>query len=332
MKNDDFEIINYVFINVFLMKGEDVGFFMKNDDFENGNGIVGDEIKYLIFLDEIVFVMKNNDFESRYGIVIVNDENRDFDVFKMFFLMEFFGCLIIIDGLVVENGEGQVELEFKKGFELRERRRSKYLLFFYVNISKGLKGLFILKEFEIENFIVFGSEEGSVCMFNLYFLFFLVLKSGSKKKEKKWFRKFVFVFVNFQEISVFLIELLLELYVVVLDCQYFYKNKNFDFIEMFFIKFRVFLYYGEYTSFRSKKGLGNEVGKLYINFDFVVGMFDGNQNKFELEMKKIKEKIVMGFNINIFFFIGFYNVNINFVEKCFFLMVMGIELMEIVKF
>lgn len=331
MKNDDSEIINHASINASPMKGEDAGLSMKNDDPENGNGIVGDETKYPTFSDETVSAMKNNDLESRHGIVIVNDENRDFDASKMLSPMELSGCLTTTDGSVVENGEGQVELEPKKGSESRERRRSKYLSFPYVNISKGSKGLPTLKESETENSTVPGSEEGSVCMSNLHSSSPSASKSGSKKKEKKWSRKSVSASVNFQEISASSTELLSELHVVALDCQYPYKNKNFDPTEMFFTKFRASLYHGEYTSSRSKKGLGNEAGKPHTNSDSVAGMSDGNQNKPEPEMKKTKEKTATGSNTNTFLPTGLYNVNINFAEKCFSSMAMGTESMETVK-
>ncbi|OMO85320.1 Tudor/PWWP/MBT superfamily protein [Corchorus olitorius] len=134
----------------------------------------------------------------------------------------------------VENGS---ELKNEKCFDLRERKKSKYLSYPYVNWeNKGLS------ETEDPNALIVSYKgvyefTGSPS----------VLKSSAKKFQQEWYRKFIRGNETaYPELAcTSSAELLSELQFVAVDCLLPTESKNFGLIEWFFSRFRISKYHDE---------------------------------------------------------------------------------------
>ncbi|XP_065875919.1 uncharacterized protein [Euphorbia lathyris] len=120
-----------------------------------------------------------------------------------------------------------------ENFELRERKKSKYLMYPYVNLeNKGLRN-------EIEASKAQEAESEKTVLGSS------VSKSSGKRVQKKWFRKLKSdsdVSSNPKLINASAVDLLSELCFTAVDCQYPNEQKDFDIIEWFFSKFRTSVY------------------------------------------------------------------------------------------
>ncbi|XP_022746700.1 serine/threonine-protein kinase ATM [Durio zibethinus] len=138
----------------------------------------------------------------------------------------------------VENGTDNTELKSEMGFVLRERRKSKYLSYPYVNWeSKGLN--------ETEDPI---TPEDSHEVVNEFIGSPSVVKKSAKRFQKKWYRKFIRGndVTAYPELSnTSSAELLSELHFVAVDCLFPTESKNFGLIEWFFSRFRISTYHDE---------------------------------------------------------------------------------------
>ncbi|KAK6233752.1 hypothetical protein QUC31_006158 [Theobroma cacao] len=138
----------------------------------------------------------------------------------------------------VENGNDMTDLKNEKAFELRERKKSKYLSYPYVNWeSKGLT------ETEDPNTLNV-SHEGV----NEFIGSPSVVKSSVKRFQKNWYRKFIRgnTVTPYPELmNTPSAELLSELHFIAVDCLFSTESKNFGLIEWFFSRFRISVYHDE---------------------------------------------------------------------------------------
>ncbi|XP_048228653.1 serine/threonine-protein kinase ATM isoform X1 [Ricinus communis] len=133
----------------------------------------------------------------------------------------------------------------EKGSDLRERKKSKYLSYPYVNLEhKGLPS-------EIEDpksQKVSQGAEHEKAVSHQFIGSHSVSKSSGKRFQKKWFRKFIHnndASNNPDLINASVADLLSELCLTAMDCLYSNESKNFDLIEWFFARFRISAFHDE---------------------------------------------------------------------------------------
>lgn len=120
----------------------------------------------------------------------------------------------------VENGNDNTELKDGKDFDLRERKKSKYLSYPYVS-HDGVN--------EIS-----GSPS--------------VVQKSAKRFQNKWYSKFISgnnVTAYAELVNTSCIELLSELHFIAVDCLSPTESKNFGLTEWFFSRFRISAYHDE---------------------------------------------------------------------------------------
>ncbi|XP_057951732.1 uncharacterized protein LOC131146273 [Malania oleifera] len=166
------------------------------------------------------------------------------------------------------DGDDGAEGKIEKGFESRERKKSKYLSPPYINISFGRKNS---KDSETED--PKAAQEGSD----------INSAAGqdsesppiakySGMKKKKWWQRFLTTFDDQEEANASSAELLRELHFAALDCLYPSENRHFDSIERFFSRFRSSLYgdslyyvmYGKHK-FGQTEALASEPRSVGVN-------------------------------------------------------------------
>ncbi|KAJ4712339.1 Serine/threonine-protein kinase ATM-like [Melia azedarach] len=143
----------------------------------------------------------------------------------------------------VQNVDDQSEVKSDKGFELRERKKSKYLSYPYVNWERGLPS-----EAEDLKALKVTNEEGEDTGGGQFVVSPSVVRGCGKRFQKTWFRKFISesdISANPELINASPAELLLELSSTAVDCFYPNRTKNFDLIEWFFSRFRISAYHDE---------------------------------------------------------------------------------------
>ncbi|KAJ8753605.1 hypothetical protein K2173_022846 [Erythroxylum novogranatense] len=147
-----------------------------------------------------------------------------------------------------DEGSIQVGLPLttEKSSELRERKKSKYLSYPFVNLnhkglvveerdSKSSKGSL---EAGAEVNSVIGEFDGSAT----------VSRSSGKRFQKKWFRKFISdndIPNNPEFVSASAADFLCQLHCIAVGCPYSNNCKNFDIMEWFFSRFRILVYHDE---------------------------------------------------------------------------------------
>jgi ataxia telangiectasia mutated family protein len=147
--------------------------------------------------------------------------------------------------IMEEKHHSGSSLTVEKSSELRERKKSKYLSYPYVNWeAKGLPGPLedqgpqeVSQEDEDVNPVA-GQFIGSHS----------VSKSSGKRFQKKWIRKFISgndTSKNPELINASAADLLSELCFTAVDCLYPNESKNFDLAEWFFSRFRISVYHDE---------------------------------------------------------------------------------------
>ncbi|KAJ6672392.1 SERINE/THREONINE-PROTEIN KINASE ATM [Salix viminalis] len=147
--------------------------------------------------------------------------------------------------IMEEKHHSGSSLTVEKSSELRERKKSKYLSFPYVNWeTKSLPGSLedqgpqeVSQETEDVNPVA-GQFIGSHS----------VSKSSGKRFQKKWIRKFISgndISKNPELINASAADLLSELCFTAVDCLYPSESKNFDIVEWFFSRFRISVYHDE---------------------------------------------------------------------------------------
>ncbi|GLT50077.1 hypothetical protein SLA2020_235880 [Shorea laevis] len=149
------------------------------------------------------------------------------------------------EGIVSAEGNGDVEIKIKndKGFELRERRKSRYLSYPYVNwVNNNLQS-------EAE------ADQSTNSPPNV--------KSSAKRFQKKWFKKFISgndMSSNPEVINASSADLLSELLSTAVDCLYPVESKNFGLTEWFFSRFRISVYHEEsiYETYRKNMAIQKE--------------------------------------------------------------------------
>ncbi|KAJ7956239.1 serine/threonine-protein kinase ATM [Quillaja saponaria] len=134
---------------------------------------------------------------------------------------------------------------FDKSSESRERKKSKYLSYPYVNWEhKGFPAeTESLKAPDLSHKgmcpgMDSGQFSGSPSL----------VKSSTKKFQKNWYRKFVSgssISTNPEFINASPADLLSELHFTAVDCMYPVENKDFELIEWFFSRFRISIYHDE---------------------------------------------------------------------------------------
>ncbi|KDP31094.1 hypothetical protein JCGZ_11470 [Jatropha curcas] len=123
--------------------------------------------------------------------------------------------------------------------ELRERKKSKYLSYPYVNWEQKD----MASETEDPK-----SQEAEHEITGQFIGSHLVSKSSGKRFQKKWFKKFISgndASSNPELINASVADLLSELCFTAVDCLYPNGSKNFDVTEWFFSKFRISVYHDE---------------------------------------------------------------------------------------
>ncbi|WCJ36079.1 Tudor/PWWP/MBT superfamily protein [Euphorbia peplus] len=180
----------------------------------------------------------NRDGNFREGNLVPNDHASNFRKSKR----KIRKIDVESRGLSISASQKEIDIlqtpELADSIELRERKKSKYLMYPYVNLEhKGLPNETNdskSQEEESEKMVLVGSHS--------------VSKSASTKFQKKWFRKFRSdsdVSSNPKLIDASAADLLSELCYTAVDCQYPDKSKNFDTVEWFFSKLRISVYHDE---------------------------------------------------------------------------------------
>lgn len=134
--------------------------------------------------------------------------------------------------------------EIKNGSESRERKKSRYLSFPYINW--GPKGL----PTETEDPKAPKVPEGADTNVNPgeFTGSPAIVKCSSKKFWRKWYNKFIsgsYKYGNLELINASSAEFLSKLRFTAVDCLYPNENENFDSIEWFFSRFRISVYRDE---------------------------------------------------------------------------------------
>lgn len=140
---------------------------------------------------------------------------------------------------------GDVLSGIEKGFDSRERKKSRYLSYPYINLEQkslpaekgNLQALKATHEGENEK-VGAGLCNGSPSN----------LKCSGEKFWKKWYRKFNgghSISGNSKLINASSSELFADLCSTAVDCLYLSENKKFDSVGWFFSRFRISMYYDE---------------------------------------------------------------------------------------
>lgn len=141
------------------------------------------------------------------------------------------------------NGDDRCDGKSQKGFDLRERKKSKYLSYPYVNWEKGFSSeAEDLKPMKVTHE---GVEDTGADQFVVSPS---VVKGSGKRFQKLWFRKFISesdISANPELKNAAAAELLSQLLLTAVDCFYPKETKNFDLIEWFFSRFRISAYHDE---------------------------------------------------------------------------------------
>uniref|UniRef100_A0A2P2KQ90 Serine/threonine-protein kinase ATM-like n=1 Tax=Rhizophora mucronata TaxID=61149 RepID=A0A2P2KQ90_RHIMU len=142
----------------------------------------------------------------------------------------------------------------EKSTELRERKKSKYLSYPYINLG--------LKAEETRDQNVSEDSEGMNAGSGQFRWFHSVSKSSGKRFQKKWFQKIMSgnnLFCNPEFVKVSTADLLPELCRTAVDCLYPKENDNFDVTEWFFSRFRISVYHDEsiYDEIYCKNAIGS---------------------------------------------------------------------------
>ncbi|XP_044484441.1 uncharacterized protein LOC123210254 [Mangifera indica] len=144
----------------------------------------------------------------------------------------------------IADGDDQSEGKIEKGFELRERKKSKYLSYPYVNWGdKSLPSE--MEDLKAQSDTHDGMEETSG---GLFAVSPAAVKASGKRFQKIWFKKFISgsdISTKPGLINASSAEMLSELCFTAVDCLYPDKNDNFDLIEWFFSRFRISAYHDE---------------------------------------------------------------------------------------
>ncbi|KAK2663754.1 hypothetical protein Ddye_002328 [Dipteronia dyeriana] len=144
----------------------------------------------------------------------------------------------------VGNGDEQNEGKSEKGTEFRERKKSKYLSYPYVNY--GERGS--LSQAEGPKAQQVTCERAEDAGAGLFVVSPSVVKCSGKRFQKTWFKKFISgndISANLELKNASPAELLSELCFTAVDCFYPTESKNFDSIEWFFSRFRISVYHDE---------------------------------------------------------------------------------------
>lgn len=141
------------------------------------------------------------------------------------------------------NRDDRCDGKSQKGFELRERRKSKYLSYPYVNWEKGFSSeAEDLNPMKVTHEGVEGTGAGQFVVSPS------VIKGSGKRFQKLWFRKFISdsdISANLELKNAAVAELLSQLSLTAVDCFYPKETKKFDIIEWFFSRFRISAYHDE---------------------------------------------------------------------------------------
>ncbi|TXG50271.1 hypothetical protein EZV62_022795 [Acer yangbiense] len=144
----------------------------------------------------------------------------------------------------VGNGDEQNEGKSEKGTEFRERKKSKYLSYPYVNY--GERGSLSQTEGpKAQQVTCEGAEDAGA---GLFVVSPSVVKCSGKRFQKTWFKKFISgsdISANPELINTSPAELLSKLCFTAVDCFYPTESKNFESIEWFFSRFRISVYHDE---------------------------------------------------------------------------------------
>ncbi|TYJ31293.1 hypothetical protein E1A91_A06G188200v1 [Gossypium mustelinum] len=153
--------------------------------------------------------------------------------------------------LSVENGDDDSELRNETGYELRERKKSRYLSYPYVNlegkvlpVTEDSKTLKVSHE-EVKEFI--GSPSSD--------------KRSAKRFQKTWYRKFIKGndVTAYPELSnTSSADLLSELHLLAVDCLFQTESKTFGLTEWFFSRFRISSYHDESIYEMHCKNMANQ--------------------------------------------------------------------------
>ncbi|GMH13566.1 hypothetical protein Nepgr_015407 [Nepenthes gracilis] len=267
----------------------------RNFDNEIGPDIVNDETNNEargsdaeVLPDSIHGEARNFDNEIRTNSV--NGETKGFDACKLISPLkdeesDLLKCAAAEDMVPsVEFGYGMSEEKAKSGTELRERKKSKYLSPPYVNLSKGTKGLSSAGEHENDNDEIpkiVGEREGSSHTSSCHGGSPPIVKSRSKRRQKKLLGTSVEAPGYLKEIKISSAELLMELRLAALDCLYPYENKQFDLAETFFTMFRNAIFYGSEVENKNRDGLDkkrkrNEATAPRVCSNSIASISDGN--------------------------------------------------------
>ncbi|GLT57040.1 hypothetical protein SLA2020_300430 [Shorea laevis] len=126
------------------------------------------------------------------------------------------------------NDDGESIINSELGLEFRERKKSKYLSYPYVNWK--------IKNLPSET----EADQSNVST--------PPVKSGIRRFQKKWYKRFISgndMSANPQMINASSAELLSELLSTAVDCSYPVESKSFGLTEWFFSRFRISVYHGE---------------------------------------------------------------------------------------
>ncbi|MFQ6651344.1 hypothetical protein Gotur_023703 [Gossypium turneri] len=153
--------------------------------------------------------------------------------------------------LSVENGDDDSELRNETGYELRERKKSRYLSYPYVNlegkvlpVTEDSKTSKVSHE-EVKEFI--GSPSSD--------------KRSAKRFQKTWYRKFIKGndVTAYPELSnTSSADLLSELHLLAVDCLFQTESKTFGLTEWFFSRFRISSYHDESIYEMHCKNMANQ--------------------------------------------------------------------------
>ncbi|KAK9277991.1 hypothetical protein L1049_027548 [Liquidambar formosana] len=146
----------------------------------------------------------------------------------------------------VGNGDGGINGKPERGFESRERKKSKYLSPPYIDLGYGRKSLATLEETETEDPQVSHEGVGMNGAAGQFGGSPPIVKCSGKKLQKKWSRKSLNASGNLEGINASSAELLSQLRLTALDCLYPDENENFDSIERFFFRYRSSVFHDGY--------------------------------------------------------------------------------------
>lgn len=136
------------------------------------------------------------------------------------------GIRVVNETVSIEgNGDEEGKINSEKGFELRERKKSKFLSYPYVNPENQN----VPTKSEADQPVVSPP----------------TAKSGAKRFQRKWFQKFNGGAANPELNDASSAELLSELLSTAVDCSHSVESKNFGLTGWFFSRFRISAYHEE---------------------------------------------------------------------------------------